>query len=71
MLRDYTHYTATTVGFSDEVDEQIHDAIDLTEECNRLFFFGCILTVYTLHCIYIGTGDGWSPHQGGPCVQQT
>ena len=34
-LRDYTYYTSTTIGFSAEVDKQIHDAIDFSEERNR------------------------------------
>ena len=34
-LRDYTYYTSTTIGFSAEVDKQVHDAIDFSEERNR------------------------------------
>ena len=34
-LRDYTHYTSTTIGFSAEVDKQLRDAVDMSEERNR------------------------------------
>ena len=34
-LRDYTHYTTTTIGFSAEVDEQLRSAIDMREERNK------------------------------------
>ena len=34
-LRDYTHYTTTTTGFSAEVDKQIYDSIDFSVERNR------------------------------------
>ena len=34
-LRDYTYYVSTTVGFADEVDEQLMTLVDLTQERNR------------------------------------
>lgn len=34
-LRDYTHYTTENTGFSADVDKQIHEAVDFTEERNR------------------------------------
>ena len=34
-LRDYTHYIPAKVGFSAEVDQQLIDTIDFTEEVNR------------------------------------
>ena len=34
-LRDYTYYTPTVIGFSAEVDKQLLDAIDMSEEKNR------------------------------------
>ena len=34
-LRDYTHYTTTTIGFSAEVDDQLRSAIDMIEERNK------------------------------------
>ena len=34
-LRDYTHYTTTVIGFSAEVDKQLRDAVDMSEERNR------------------------------------
>ena len=34
-LQDYTHYIPAKVGFSAEVDQQLIDTIDFTEEVNR------------------------------------
>ena len=35
-LRDYTHYTSSGIGFSAEVDRQLRDLVDFTQERNRL-----------------------------------
>lgn len=37
-LRDYTHYTSTTIGFSVDVDRQLRDAIDFSKERNRYMY---------------------------------
>ena len=34
-LRDYTYYVSATIGFADEVDEQLMSLVDLTQERNR------------------------------------
>ena len=34
-LRDYTYYVSTNIGFSDEVDKQLVDMMDLSQERNR------------------------------------
>ena len=34
-LRDYTHYISAGIGFSAEVDKQLRDSIDTSEEKNR------------------------------------
>ena len=34
-LRDYTHYTEATVGFSGEVDQHLVDVADLTKDLNK------------------------------------
>ena len=34
-LRDYTYYLSTNIGFSDEVDKQLVDMMDLSQERNR------------------------------------
>ena len=36
-LRDYTYYTKTTVGFSNDVDEQIMEAAKIAEEEKNCF----------------------------------
>lgn len=37
-LRDYTHYTLTTIGFSAEVDKQLRDAINFSEDRNKYMY---------------------------------
>ena len=45
-LCDYTHYTTTSTGFLAEVDKQIHDAVDFTEERNRYTYCSCTQNTY-------------------------
>ena len=56
-LRDYTHYTTTTIGFSAEVDEQLRNAIDMREERNKyvLVYTFCIslLTMFQICFRYV------------------
>ena len=37
-LRDYTHYTSTTIGFSAETDRDLFDAAFLSNDLNRYLF---------------------------------
>ena len=37
-LRDYTHYTTAVIEFSAEVDKQLRDAADMSEEQNRYVY---------------------------------
>ena len=34
-LRDYTHYTSGSIGFSDSVDKQLLDTADMSQERYR------------------------------------
>jgi len=38
MLRDYTHYTSTTFGFSTETDKDLFDVAFLNNDLNRYVF---------------------------------
>ena len=44
-LRDYTHYTTCSIGFSPDVDKQLRDAVDMSVDQNR---YRDILYVSTL-----------------------
>lgn len=35
MLRDYTHYIPAKIGFSTDVDQNLHDVAFLTNELNK------------------------------------
>ena len=61
-LRDYTHYTSTTIGFSAEVNKQLRDAIDFSEDRNRYMYSihipvhctdtSIYCTIYIHVCVY-------------------
>ena len=56
-LRDYTHYTSTSFGFSVDVDQQLLRSFDLTVERNR-----CVTLV--IEEVYIKEDLVYDKHQG-------
>ena len=49
-LRDYMHYTSTSIGFLAEVDKQLRDAVDMSEEWNRYVYTHEFITSCNLFC---------------------
>ena len=41
-LRDYTHYSSVTIGFSPDIDQQLRAMIDFTQEWNGYFSYTCM-----------------------------
>ena len=58
-LRDYTHYTSTTIGFSDEIDEQLMNAADLP---NLKDYQKCVVVI--IDEIHIREGLVYDKHSG-------
>lgn len=65
-LRDYTHYTNTTIGFSAEVDKQLRDNLDMSEERNRCVYrfyssthnYSMLLIIFCFQVCYLGHRRG-------------
>ena len=56
-LRDYTHYTSTTIGFSAETDRELYDIAFLSNELNRYVFL-------VMDEVHIKTDLVYDKHQG-------
>ena len=59
-LRDYTHYTSTTIGFSDEVDQQLMEAADISSLAE---YQKCVAVI--MDEIHIREGLVYDKHSGG------
>ena len=58
-LRDYTHYTSTTIGFSDEVDQQLMEAADIS---SLKEFQKCVVII--LDEMHVKEGLVYDKHSG-------